>query len=148
MRRCARPWRSGSASAKGTGREWRPVLSLPPEMNSESGGKRSPTPQQQDLRVVGVATGLGCSIVVTFLVCIVGGLVIDRRFDTAPVWTLIGLALGLAAAGYQLWELVRLGSNVEQAGPVSRQLSRLPFSRAKREASPHGARPQPVQDEE
>jgi ATP synthase protein I len=91
-----------------------------------------PTPEQQDLRAIGVATGLGCSIVAALVLCIGGGVFLDSRFGTTPVLTFVGIALGLAAAGYQLWELTKLGSKTEQAGPVSRQIARLPMPRSGR----------------
>ncbi len=88
-----------------------------------------PTPEQQDLRAVGVATGLGCSIVAALVLCIGGGVWLDSRFGTTPVLTFIGIALGLAAAGYQLWELAKVGSKTAQPGPVTRTIARLPISR-------------------
>lgn len=91
-----------------------------------------PTPEQQDLRIVGVATGLGCSIVAALVICIGGGVYLDHRFGTMPVLTLIGVLLGLAVAGYQLWELAKLGSKTAQAGPLTRQFTRLPVVRAAR----------------
>jgi ATP synthase protein I len=91
-----------------------------------------PTPEQQDLRAIGVATGLGCSIVAALIVCIGGGVWLDSRFGTSPVLTFIGIALGLGASGYQLWELTKLGSKTEQAGPVTRTIARLPMPRAAR----------------
>jgi ATP synthase protein I len=97
--------------------------------------EKGPTPEQQDLRVIGVATGLGCSIVAALMLCIGGGVWLDGRFGTSPVLTLIGVALGLAAAGYQLWELAKVGSKSQQAGPLTRQLTRLPMARATR--APH-----------
>jgi F0F1-type ATP synthase assembly protein I len=58
------------------------------------------TPEQKDLRAVGVATGLGCSIVAALILCIGGGVWLDSRFGTSPILTLSGVVLGLAAAGY------------------------------------------------
>jgi F0F1-type ATP synthase assembly protein I len=95
------------------------------------------TPDQQDLRVIGVATGLGCSIVVALVLCIGGGVVLDRQFGTSPILTLLGVALGLAAAGYQLWELAKVGNSKAQAGPLTRQISRLPMARASRPTAGH-----------
>lgn len=99
---------------------------LPARKKPEVDVRESPNPDQQDLRVIGVATGLGCSIVAALILCIGGGVFLDRRFGTTPVLTLLGVALGMAAAGYQLWELVKIGSKTEQAGPVTRTLARLP----------------------
>jgi ATP synthase protein I len=94
--------------------------------------EQGPNPERQDLRAVGVATGLGCSIVAALVLCIGGGVLLDRQFGTTPVLTFVGIALGLAAAGYQLWELAKVGSKTAQAGPLTRQLGRLPMSRERR----------------
>ncbi len=101
-----------------------------------------PTPEQQDLRAVGVATGLGCSIVAALVLCIGGGVWLDSRFGASPVWTLTGVALGLAAAGYQLWELAKVGSKTAQPGPLTRTIARLPMP------SPRAARSPRKRDQE
>lgn len=94
-----------------------------------------PTPEQRaQIGAVGIAAGLGCSIVVTLIVTIGGGVLLDRRFGTTVVFTLIGLALGLAAAGYQLWELAQIGGRSHRAGPLGRRLERLPAGRPRRAA--------------
>lgn len=54
-----------------------------------------------------MASGLGCSIVVGLVTMIGGGVLLDRWAETTPLFTLVGVALGLVAAGYQL---VRLAS--------------------------------------
>ena len=79
-----------------------------------------PTPEQQDMRAVGVATGLGCSIVAALILCIGGGVWLDSRFGTSPVLTLLGVVLGLVVAGYQLWELAKVGSKTARPGPMTR----------------------------
>ncbi len=63
---------------------------------------------QRDLRAIGMASGLGCSVVVSLMLCIVGGLLLDRWAGTKPIFTLVGVALGLATAGYLLWQLATL----------------------------------------
>lgn len=64
---------------------------------------------QREFQAVGAATGLGCTIVVSLLLCIGGGVLLDKWLGTAPIFVLIGVALGLAAAGYALFELAVLG---------------------------------------
>jgi ATP synthase protein I len=100
-----------------------------------------PTPEQQDMRAIGVATGLGCSIVAALVLCIGGGVWLDSRFGTSPVLTLLGVVLGLVVAGYQLWELTKVGSKTARPGPMTRTLSRLPLS------SPRAARSLRERDE-
>jgi hypothetical protein len=63
--------------------------------------------------------------VVTVVAFIAGGVVVDREAGTAPVFTLIGVALALAAAGYQLYELSRVGRNDVRPGPLTRQIERV-----------------------
>jgi ATP synthase protein I len=100
-----------------------------------------PTPEQQDMRAIGVATGLGCSIVAALVLCIGGGVWLDSRFGTSPVLTLLGVVLGLVVAGYQLWELTKVGSKTARPGPMTRTLSRLPLT------SPRAARSLRERDE-
>jgi F0F1-type ATP synthase assembly protein I len=97
--------------------------------------EKGPTPEQQDSRAIGVATGLGCSVVVALIVCIGGGVWLDNRFGTMPVLTLLGVVLGLAAAGYQLWELARIGSKTQRLGPLGQQFARLPVPGGARKPS-------------
>jgi ATP synthase protein I len=69
------------------------------------------------------ALGLGWSIVASLIVCILGGVVLDQYLDTAPVLTLIGVALGLMAAGYLLYELTLINRKDREAGPIGRKLA-------------------------
>jgi hypothetical protein len=68
-----------------------------------------------------------------------GGVLLDRALGTEPILTLIGVGLGLVAAGYQLWELTRVGVKDRAAGPLGRQLARLPLGR-RAEAGSRAAR--------
>ena len=64
---------------------------------------------QRDLQAVGAATGLGCTVVVSLLLCIGGGVLLDNWLGTSPIFVLVGMVLGLACAGYALYELAVLG---------------------------------------
>ena len=64
---------------------------------------------QRDWQAVGIASGLGCSVVVSLLLCVGGGILLDRWLGTAPILLFVGLALGLGAAAYSLYELAVLG---------------------------------------
>ena len=87
---------------------------------------KPPTPEEREqLASAGMAWGMGCSIVVSILISILGGLLIDQAADTTPLFTLIGVGLGLFLAGYQLWELAQLSSKAEKVGPVARQVARV-----------------------
>jgi ATP synthase protein I len=60
---------------------------------------------QQDWRAIGAASGMGCSIVASLLLCIGGGIFLDRWLGTSPVLTLLGVVLGLVLSGYLLYQL-------------------------------------------
>lgn len=60
---------------------------------------------QQDWRAIGAASGMGCSVVASLLLCIGGGIVLDRWLGTSPIMTLVGVGLGIAVSGYLLYQL-------------------------------------------
>ena len=64
---------------------------------------------QKDWQAIGAASGIGCTIVVSLLVCIGGGVLLDRWLGTTPVMVLLGMVAGMIAAGYSLYELAVLG---------------------------------------
>ena len=80
----------------------------------------------------GFRLGLEKSLVIASLRMVVQllliGLVLKFVFAaTSPLWTLIGVALGLVVAGYQLWELAKVGSKTARPGPMARTIARLPM---------------------
>ena len=85
-----------------------------------------PTPEERhQLGTVGTAAGLGCSIVVSVVLSIGGGVLLDSWLDRSPVFTLIGVALGLVLSGYQLYELAMVGRTDRKTGPVTKQIQRI-----------------------
>jgi F0F1-type ATP synthase assembly protein I len=76
----------------------------------------------KDFRALGAVSGLGCSIVASLVIFIVGGIFLDQFLGTTPILTLIGVAVGLAAAGYQLYELTLINRKDREAGPLGRKL--------------------------
>ncbi len=62
---------------------------------------------------------------VTVILFIGGGILLDRRLDTSPVLTLIGVVLALVAAGYELYEMSRIGRKDVKPGPLTRQITRV-----------------------
>ncbi len=89
----------------------------------------APDHQFKDARVVGLATGLGISVVASLIFFIGLGIVLDQWLDLTPILTLIGVALGLIAAGYQLYELVLASDNKRENGPLGRTMARRIESR-------------------
>lgn len=87
-------------------------------------GNMGPDPGSDQSKAIAVASGLGCAVVASLVVFIGLGVFIDQRFGLAPVFTLIGVAIGLIAAGYQLYELTLIGRKDRQNGPVGRTIER------------------------
>jgi F0F1-type ATP synthase assembly protein I len=85
---------------------------------------KTPLGSQRDWRAIGEASGLGCSVVASLLMCIVGGLFLDRWVGTQPIFTLVGVVLGLAAAGYLLYELAVISQ--PDKGLIGRKRARIP----------------------
>ena len=75
----------------------------------------------KDFRAYGAVQGLGCSIVASLIVFILGGLFLDQYLGTTPLLTLIGVGAGLVAAGYQLYELTLINRKDREAGPIGRR---------------------------
>lgn len=84
-----------------------------------------PPEDRAALGAAGVAAGLGCSIVATVVVFIVGGVLLDRETDNSPIFTLVGVAIALIAAGYQLVELANVGRSGKRPGPVTRGIQQV-----------------------
>jgi len=87
---------------------------------------KNPLRDRGDIRIAGAATGLGCSVVISLLIGILGGLFIDRWLGTEPIFTLIGVVLGLATAGYLLYELATLGRTDRRTPPEGPGAARRP----------------------
>jgi ATP synthase protein I len=69
----------------------------------------NPLGDRQQLKAVGLAVGLGCSVVAGLIICILGGVLLDRWLDTTPWFTLAGVLAGILAAGSQLYRLAMSG---------------------------------------
>jgi hypothetical protein len=94
---------------------------LSDEKLPKRGGQRS---EERDLKKIATASTLGFGVAVSLAVLVGGGVWLDQRLDLAPVFTLIGLALGLLSAGYQLYELTLVGREDRDNGPLGRALER------------------------
>jgi ATP synthase protein I len=69
----------------------------------------NPRENHRQLKAMGLAAGLGCSVVTGLVIFILGGVMLDRWLETTPLFTLIGVLLGILAAGSQLYRLARIG---------------------------------------
>jgi len=78
--------------------------------------------EREDVQAIGAAQGLGCGIVGCLIVFIGLGIFLDQKLDTMPLLTLIGVAIGLVAAGYQLYELTLIGRKDRDSGPLGKAI--------------------------
>ena len=88
-------------------------------LSDNSGSEKS----GRDYQSIGLAATLGFGIAISLAVLVGGGVWLDLRLNSAPLWTIIGLVLGLIAAGYQLYELVLASRKDRDSGPIATKLA-------------------------
>ena len=72
----------------------------------DDGGKPSGEPRPADW---GIAFDLGVRLGISVLLGVGGGLLLDSWLHTIPIFTLIGVVLGIGAAMYTIWDVARKG---------------------------------------
>jgi ATP synthase protein I len=70
------------------------------ERQGTSSGSGPPAPW-------GIAFDLGLRLGISVILGLGGGLVVDNWLDTIPLFTLIGVVLGIGAAMYTIWDVAR-----------------------------------------
>jgi ATP synthase protein I len=55
----------------------------------------------------GLAFDLGLRLGISVIVGLGGGLLLDSWLHTSPIFTLIGMVLGIGAAMYTIWDVAR-----------------------------------------
>jgi ATP synthase protein I len=58
------------------------------------------------VRALAIASQLGFTIVAAVGLGVLGGLWLDNRLGTKPVFLLIGIVFGLLSAAYVIWDLM------------------------------------------
>lgn len=89
-------------------------------MSKNSGAEES----DRNYQSIGLAATMGFGIAISLAVMVGGGVWLDVRLNSAPLWTIIGLALGMIAAGYQLYELVLASRKDRKHGPIATRLAK------------------------
>jgi len=62
---------------------------------------------QNQIRLLAVASQLGFGIAGPLIVFIVGGIFLDKKVGTSPLFLLIGVVFGMIGAGYAIFDLVK-----------------------------------------
>lgn len=78
---------------------------------SESGDRRPRLPSG-----LALAMDLGLRLAFSVLMGVGAGLLMDNWLATAPLFTLIGTVLGVAAAFYLMWQLAQASMNRQGRG--------------------------------
>ena len=86
--------------------------------------KESKSPLQKNiagvLREFGPYLTLGFQLAVAVAVFLLIGIWLDGRFSTSPLWTLVGLAVGIAGGFIKFFKAVsEMEGNGKQGGPPS-----------------------------
>ena len=69
------------------------------------GDKRAAAPDGRRPANWGIAFDLGIRLGVSVIIGLGGGLLLDSWLRTSPIFTLIGMALGIGAAMYTIWDV-------------------------------------------
>lgn len=69
---------------------------------------RTPDEPRDGLRKAALGYALAMSLVLDLGVCVAGGVWLDRRLGTSPVWTLIGVLGGCVLGAATVWLVNRL----------------------------------------
>lgn len=56
---------------------------------------------------IGIAFDLGLRLGISVILGLGGGLLLDGWLRTSPIFTLVGMVLGIAAAMYTIWDVAR-----------------------------------------
>ena len=63
---------------------------------------------------------LGVEFIGVFLVCLVIGILIDRRWDSSPAGTLVGMVAGFAGAMYRILRVAKQYEDDERKPPSTK----------------------------
>jgi ATP synthase protein I len=56
---------------------------------------------------IGIAFDLGLRLGISVILGLGGGLLLDGWLHTSPIFTLVGMVLGIGAAMYTIWDVAR-----------------------------------------
>jgi F0F1-type ATP synthase assembly protein I len=71
-------------------------------MGTDQGDDNGPPPPNW-----GVAFDLGLRLGISVILGVGGGLLLDSWLHTSPIFTLVGMVLGIGAAMYTIWDVAK-----------------------------------------
>ncbi len=69
--------------------------------------KQSQKEKFDAVNVYSLVGQVGYTITIPLILCLVGGILVDNRFQTKPLFTLVGLFLGMSTSFYSLYRLIK-----------------------------------------
>lgn len=64
-------------------------------------------PDSGESRNIGIAFDLGLRLGISVILGLGGGLLLDSWLHTSPIFTLVGMLVGIGAAMYTIWDVAR-----------------------------------------
>jgi ATP synthase protein I len=77
---------------------------MDPDGDADRDGRDDPASQKRTANM-GIAFDLGIRLGVSVILGLGGGLLLDSWLKTSPIFTLIGMVLGIGAAMYTIWDV-------------------------------------------
>ena len=77
---------------------------MEPDGDADRGGLDERASQKRTAKM-GIAFDLGIRLGVSVVIGLGGGLLLDNWLQTSPIFTLIGMVLGIGAAMYTIWDV-------------------------------------------
>ena len=71
------------------------------------------------LRAMALAAEIGGTVLGSMLICLGGGILLDRQLGTKPLFLLIGLGLAFIAIGYALYQAATVGTRRRGPGQAT-----------------------------
>ena len=79
-----------------------PVIGPERAVNDDANGRDA-----RASKSIGIAFDLGLRLGISVILGLGGGLLLDNWLHTIPIFTLIGMVLGIGAAMYTIWDVAR-----------------------------------------
>jgi len=79
---------------------------MDPDGGSDRDGEQKPAANAPSPNW-GIAFDLGIRLAIAVVLGLGGGLLLDNWLRTSPIFTLVGMVLGIGAAMYTIWDVAR-----------------------------------------
>jgi ATP synthase protein I len=84
-----------------------PVIRPRRDVDEDSNGHGANGRDAGASKNIGIAFDLGLRLGISVILGLGGGLLLDNWLHTIPIFTLVGMVLGIGAAMYTIWDVAR-----------------------------------------